>query len=66
MPFVMKEDVALDPIDVGSLGANTVMFASDDVPHLVEQLWFARGRHSHYPVRHENDFALPTLKLKPD
>jgi len=43
-----------------------VMFAADDVPHLVEQFWFVCGRHSHYPVRHDSDFALPNLKLKPD
>jgi len=66
MPFAMVDDEALDPVDVSLLGANTIMFASDDVPHLVEQFWFARGRHSHYPVRHESDLALPTLKLKPD
>jgi hypothetical protein len=34
--------------------------------HLIEQFWFARGRQSHYPVRHDIDFVLPTLKLKPD
>ena len=48
------------------LGADTVMFAADDVPHLIEQFWFVRGRHSHYPLRHESDFALPKPKLKLD
>jgi len=42
------------------------MFAADDVPHLVEQFWFARGRRSHYPVCHDTEFVLPSPKLKPD
>ena len=56
----------LDPVDVSLLGADTVMFAADDVPHLIEQFWFARGRHSHYPLCHDSDFVLPNPKLKPD
>ena len=50
MTFSVEEDVAADPIDVGLLGANTVMFAANDAPHLIEQFWFARGRRSHYSV----------------
>jgi hypothetical protein len=56
----------LNPVDVSLLGANTVMFAADDVPHLIEQFWFVGWRHSRYPVGHDSDFVLPTLKLKPD
>jgi len=66
MPFAVVDDEAPDPVDVSLLGANTVMFAADDVPHLIEQFWFVRGRHSHYPLRHESDFALPKPKLKLD
>ena len=66
MPFAMVDDEPLNPVDVSLLGMNTVMFAADDVPHLIEQFWFARGRHSHYPLRHDVDFVLPSLKLKPD
>jgi hypothetical protein len=33
---------------------------------LIEQFWFARVRRSHYPVCHDSDFVLSTLKLKPD
>jgi hypothetical protein len=37
MPFAVIDDEALDPVDVSLLGANTVMFAADDVSHLIEQ-----------------------------
>jgi len=33
---------------------------------LIEQFWFVGSRHFRYRVWHESDFALPTLKLKPD
>jgi hypothetical protein len=33
---------------------------------LIEQFRFARGRRSHYRVRHDSDFVISTLKLKPD
>src|SRR5580704_9427925 len=48
--FAVVDDEALDPVDVSLLGTDAVMFAADDVPHLVEQFWFARGRRSHYPL----------------
>ena len=66
VPFAVVDNEALDPVDVSLLGANTIMFAADDVPHLVEQFWFVGSRHFRYRVWHESDFALPTLKLKPD
>ena len=66
MPFAVVDDEPLNPVDVSLLGADTVMFAADDVPHLIEQFWFVRGRHSHYPLRHDGDFARPNLKFKPD
>jgi hypothetical protein len=47
MPFAMENDEALNPIDVSLLGADTVMFATDDVSHLIEQFWFALSRRSH-------------------
>jgi hypothetical protein len=43
-----------------------IMLASDNVPHLIEQFWFARDRHSHYSVRHADDFAFQNFKLKPN
>jgi hypothetical protein len=47
MPFAVIDDEALDPVDVSLLGANTVMFAADDVSHLIEQFGFAASRRSH-------------------
>jgi hypothetical protein len=37
------------------------MFTADDVPYLVEQFGFARGRRSHYSVCHDTQFVLPNL-----
>jgi hypothetical protein len=41
MTFVMKEDVALDPVDVQFLGPNGVMLHAKDLADLVEKfgLW---------------------------
>jgi hypothetical protein len=66
VPFAVVDDEPLDPVDVSLLGANTVMFAVDDVPHLIEQFWFVGSRHSLYPVWHDSDSVLPNLELKPD
>jgi hypothetical protein len=66
MPFAVVDDDALNPVNVGLLGADIVMFAADDVPHLIKQFRFARGHRSHYPFCHDSDFVLPDLKLKPD
>lgn len=41
MPFVVKEDEALDPIDVGFFGANGIMFGSDGVSDTVKQFLLA-------------------------
>ena len=65
MSFAVVDDEALNPVDVSLLGANTIMFAADDVPHLIQQFGFARGRRSHYPLCHDSDFVLAVLKLKP-
>jgi hypothetical protein len=51
---------------VAKIAKARYLVAADDAPHLIEQFWFVRGRHSHYPLRHDSDFALPNLKLKPD
>ena len=40
MTFAVKENVALDPVDVDLLSANAEMFAPNHVAHLVEQFWF--------------------------
>ena len=37
MSFVVKEDEALDPIDVGLLRANAVTFDPDTIANLVQQ-----------------------------
>ena len=36
VPLAMKEDVALDPIDIGCFGTNTVVLAADGFAHLIE------------------------------
>ena len=40
MAFVMKEDVALDPIDVGLLSANAVVLAANRLPDLIQKSGF--------------------------
>jgi len=40
VPFAMKEDVSLDPIDVSGLSPQAVVLAADRLPHLVEQSRF--------------------------
>ena len=62
----MIENEPLDPVDVSLLGADTVMFAAENVPHLIEEFWFARVRHSPYPLCHASDFVLSAPELKPD
>src|SRR2546430_5615220 len=47
VPFAVVDNEALDPVDVSLLGANTIMFAADDVPHLVEQFWFVGRSEEH-------------------
>src|SRR5262245_48259198 len=37
VPLALKQNEALDPVDVSSLGADGIMLASDDVSHLIEQ-----------------------------
>ena len=66
MTFAMEENVALDPVDVSLLSADAVMFAADDVPHLIKQFRFARWRPSQYFLCHDSDSVLPSAKLKPD
>jgi len=39
VPFAMIENEPLDPVDVSLLGADTVMFAAENVPHLIEEFW---------------------------
>ena len=48
MPFAMVDDEPLNPVDVSLLRADAVMFAADDVPHLIKQFRFARWRPSQY------------------
>jgi len=66
MPFAMVDDEPLNPVDVSLLSADAVMFAADDVPHLIKQFRFARGRRSQYSLCHDSDFVPPALRLKPD
>jgi hypothetical protein len=42
MPLVMKKDVALDPVDVGLLSPQTVMFHPNDFADLIKE--FGRVR----------------------
>ena len=37
MPFVMKENEAFDPIDIGSFSANAVMFQANGVSYKIEE-----------------------------
>ncbi len=37
MPFVVKENEAFDPIDIGSFCANTVMFEANGVAYEIEE-----------------------------
>jgi hypothetical protein len=37
MPFVMKENEAFDPIDIGSFYANAVMFEANGVSYEIEE-----------------------------
>ena len=48
------------------LNCSTVPHCPHHAVHLIGQFCFARGRHSHYPRRHDLDFVLPLPKLKPD
>ena len=66
MPFIVKENEAFNPVDVSLLGANTVMFAADNVPHLIKQFRLARVGRSQYSLCHDSDSVPPTRKLKQD
>jgi hypothetical protein len=43
MPFAVVDDEALNPVDVSLLSADAVMFASNDVPHLIKQFGLPAG-----------------------
>jgi len=66
MPLAVIDNEPLNPVDVSLLSADAVMFASDDVPHLIKQFRFARGRRSQYSLWHDSDLVLPAPKLKAD
>jgi len=66
MTFAMVDDEPLNPVDVSLLSADAVMFAADDVPHLIKQFRFARGQRSQYSLWHDSDLVLPAPKLKAD
>lgn len=38
MSLVVEQDLAPDPTQVGFFGADTVVFETKDVPHLIQQL----------------------------
>jgi hypothetical protein len=40
MPLAVVDDKPLNPVDISLLGADGVMLAPDDVPHLIEQSGF--------------------------
>jgi hypothetical protein len=50
----------------GTLTSSTRPHCAHHLAHLIGQFWFAHGRHSHYPRRHDLDFVFPVPKLKPD
>jgi len=37
MPFVMEQDIALDPVDIGLFGANRVVFDAYGLTNLVKK-----------------------------
>ena len=41
MALVVKEDVALDPIDIGILSANAIVLSPDRVARLLQEFGFA-------------------------
>jgi hypothetical protein len=41
MLFVMKKNETLDPVDIGLLGTQGIIFAPDTLPYLVKKAWFA-------------------------
>jgi len=51
MPFVVEQDVTLDPRDVGFLGANRIVLALDGLTDtstsLVEELFLGSSTHLH-------------------
>jgi len=55
MAFVVVNNKALDPIDVGLLSANAVMLAPNDIAHLIEQFWFVCDWKISYASGHEHD-----------
>lgn len=42
MPLVMKKDVTLDPVDVGLLSPQAVMFHPEDFSDLIEEFGHVR------------------------
>jgi len=40
VPFPVKKDVSLNPIYVRGFSPQTVMFAANRVPHLIQEAWF--------------------------
>jgi len=42
MPFLMKEDKTLNPIDVGSLGADAIMLQANNIANLSKKFWLLR------------------------
>jgi hypothetical protein len=36
MPLIVKENIFLDPVDIGSLGAQTVVLAANRLSYLIE------------------------------
>ena len=49
MAFLVKKDIAFNPINIVLLGFAAVMFPPHDIPDLIQQLW---GISSMYFIMH--------------
>jgi hypothetical protein len=58
--FVMKQNIPSDPVAVGLLGTNGIVFPPDGIPDLVEQLW---GRSIHVNLLAIGMFTSVKLNL---
>jgi hypothetical protein len=47
--YVVEVDVALDPVDVGLLGADRVMLEADGVANLIQKFFGVLFRHRPFP-----------------
>jgi hypothetical protein len=46
MFLIMEQDIPLNPVSVGALGADAVMLESDDVENLIQESWLGSNNTS--------------------